>query len=141
MTNLPLTGGCLCGAVRYEISAKPVVMVKCHCRDCQQATGGGYVPALIFPYGAFRFTKGDVRRYASDSESGGKNVRGFCEVCGARLTGVEDAERGIIGVVAGSLDDPSLFQPRFDIYVEDAQVWDLMDPALPKFPKMMPQAS
>jgi hypothetical protein len=141
LMTLPITGGCLCGAVRYEVSAEPMLMAKCHCRDCQRITGGAYVPALIFPYPAFRLTAGELQRHVTQSETGGENVRGFCAKCGSRLTGVENPERGIIGVVAASLDDPSIFQPRFDIYVEDAQAWDIMDPAIPKFPKMMPQGS
>lgn len=128
-------GGCVCGAVRFECSAEPIVMVKCHCRDCQRTTGAAYVPAVIFPFQAFKVTRGTIQHYGTQSDGGGHNLRGFCATCGSRLTGAEDPERGIIGVVAGSLDDPSIFKPKFETYTNDAQPWDLMDETTPKFPK------
>ncbi|RYD25882.1 MAG: GFA family protein [Verrucomicrobiaceae bacterium] len=139
--KLPITGGCICGAVRYESTAEPVLMLKCHCRDCQQITGGPYVPAVIFPHQAFRVTQGEIRKHATDSENGGHNLRGFCPECGSRLTGADSPEHGVIGVVASSLDDPSIFQPRFEMYMEDAQPWDVMDPSTKKFSKSFPKRS
>ena len=137
--KLPVTGGCVCGAVRYECSAAPLLMLKCHCRDCQQISGGPYAPAVIFPFQAFKITKGELQRYGTPSLAGGHNLRGFCAKCGSQLTGAENPEKGIIGVVASSLDDPNLFKPQMDIFVSDAQAWDLMDPALPKHQQYMPR--
>lgn len=137
--NLPVTGGCVCGEVRYECNSKPLIMLKCHCRDCQQISGGPYVPAVVFPFKAFKVTKGVLQHYGTPSINGGHNLRGFCAKCGSRLTGAENPERGIIAVTASSLDDPSWFQPAMDIFVADAQAWDLMDPALPKHAQHMPQ--
>ena len=51
--KVPFTGGCICGAVRYECTAEPVMTFKCHCRDCQHVTGGAYVPGLLVPAPAF----------------------------------------------------------------------------------------
>jgi hypothetical protein len=133
--NLPITGGCICGAVRYESSAEPVMMIRCHCRDCQQVSGGPYTPAVIFPFSAFHVTRGKIQHYATPSQGGGSNLRGFCPQCGSRLTGAENPAQGIIGVVASSLDDPSLFKPTMDFFVEDAQPWDLLDETTRKFPQ------
>src|SRR6185437_4547345 len=130
--KLPLTGGCVCGEVRYECSAEPLLMLKCHCRDCQQITGGPYVPAVIMPFKAFKIVKGSLQRYGTPSLAGGHDLRGFCAKCGSRLTGAESPERGIIGITASSLDDPSWFKPAMDIFVSDAPSWDLMEAALPK---------
>ncbi len=57
-----LTGGCQCGAVRYECSAEPLFTGNCHCRDCQKATGGAYVPAFAVPVQSVKIT-GDVKYY------------------------------------------------------------------------------
>jgi hypothetical protein len=132
------SGGCVCGAVRYECDAEPIVMVKCHCRDCQRTSGGAFIPVVYVPSSAFRITKGLPRYYSTESIAGGSNKRGFCGECGSRLTGAEST-RGI-GITAGSLDDPSMFRPSIEIHVADAQAWDHLDPVLAKFDGYPPHA-
>jgi hypothetical protein len=127
-------GGCLCGAVRYECTAEPIAMLKCHCRDCQQATGGPYAAAILFPAKALKITKGKLRYHLQPRPKGGQHKRGFCADCGSRITGGEsDKPSDTIGILAGSLDDPSLFQPTMDIFTEDAQPWDSMSSSTKKY--------
>jgi hypothetical protein len=135
MPKLPFTGGCSCGAIRYECTAEPVMTFKCHCRDCQQASGGAFVPGLLVPASAFRLTKGRLRYHFTTRLAGGRHKRGFCPHCGSRITGGESDQPGkeFMGVTAGSLDDPSWFRPEVDFFVADAQPWDQMDPAIAKF--------
>ena len=131
----PFSGGCACEAIRYECTAEPITMFKCHCRDCQKATGGAFACALLVPADSFKFTRGKPRYHFTRSTSGGQHKRGFCPKCGSRLTGGENAEgtSGFVGINAGSLDDPSWFRPLMEIWTSDAQPWDQLDPALPKF--------
>jgi len=138
--KIPFTGGCSCGAVRYECTAEPIMMFKCHCRDCQQVTGGGLAPAVLVSPEAFRLTRGQLRYHFTPSLARGKHKRGFCPECGSRITGgeFEGGESQFVGIVAGSLDDPSWFHPQMDIFVSDAQPWDQMDPAIPKFEQYSP---
>jgi hypothetical protein len=128
------TGGCICGAVRYECSAEPVMTANCHCRDCQKATGGAFVPALLVPAVALKIT-GEVRYYDTKGDSGHMVSRGFCSNCGARLFGKFKAMPDLAGILAGSLDDSSWYRPAMDIYTASAQPWDYMNPELPKFSK------
>ena len=139
--KIPFSGGCSCGAIRYEGSAEPIMMFKCHCRDCQQVTGGGFAPAILVPQDAFRLTRGQLCYHFTSSASGGKHKRGFCSECESRMTGGEFDERptGFVGVLAGTLDDPSWFQPQMDIFVSGAQPWDQMDLAIPKFEQYPPE--
>lgn len=118
--NMNLTGGSICGAVRFEVSAEPLMMVKCHCRDCQQVSGGPYAPAILVPLNAFKLTKGMLQRFATPSLAGGHNLRGFCVTCASRLTVGENPDKGFIGVLASSLDDPGQFKPQMDTFVSDA---------------------
>ena len=74
--KLPFTGGCVCGAIRYECRAEPIMMLKCHCRDCQQITGGGFAAAVLLPVKAFRLTKGELSYHFTPSLAGGKHKRG-----------------------------------------------------------------
>jgi hypothetical protein len=142
MIKVPFTGGCACGAIRYECTAGPVMMLKCHCRDCQHITGGGFAAALLLPAKAFRLTKGELSYHFTPSLSGGKHKRGFCAHCGSRITGAErqDESSRVVGILAGSLDDPSWFRPQIDIFTSDAQPWDQMDPTIPKHEKYPPMA-
>lgn len=106
-------------------------MFNCHCRDCQQVSGGAYAAVLYFAPNSFALTKGELRHHLTQSAKRGQNKRGFCAECGSRISGAE-SERGI-GILASSLDDPSVFHPQFDIHVADAQPWDKLDPAIGKF--------
>ena len=117
------------------------MMGKCHCRDCQHVSGGPFVPFLIVPAEAFRLTRGQIQYHFTESLKGGKHKRGFCAQCGSRLTGAESETPmpgAIVGFVAGSLDDPSWFGPQMDIFTSDAQPWDQMDPAIPKYENYPP---
>ena len=133
----PFTGSCVCGAIRYECTARPLAMLNCHCRDCQRVSGGPYTPVVYMPAGSVRFTKGTPKYFDTPSVASGHNHRSFCPDCGSRLTGAE-SERGI-GVTASSLDDPGWFKPTMDLWVSDAQPWVVMDPDLPKFDEYPPR--
>ena len=115
------------------------MMIKCHCRDCQHITGGPYAPAVIFPAEAFKLTKGELRYHFTASLAGGKHKRGFCPECGCRMTGGE-SEKGspFVGVLAGSLDDPSWFQESVDMFVSDVEPWDRLSSDTPKFDQYAP---
>jgi hypothetical protein len=137
----PFSGGCACGAIRYECTAEPIMMFKCHCRDCQRATGGAFACAILLPADSFKFTRGTPRYHLSPSAAGGQHKRGFCAGCGSRLTGGENPEgtAGFLGINAGSLDDPGWFRPQMEIWTSDAQPWDHMDLKLPKFEQYPPR--
>jgi hypothetical protein len=138
--KIPFQGGCSCGAIRYECTAEPIMMFKCHCRDCQQTTGAAFAPGMLVPAESFRLTRGQLRYHFTPSIRRGKHKRGFCPECGSRITGgeFEGSESPFIGFLASTLDDPSWFRPQMDIFVSDAQPWDQMDPAIPKFEQYPP---
>lgn len=129
-----VTGGCVCGAVRYECDWSPLRMFNCHCRTCQLAGGGPYLPLVIVRASAFRLTKGALRYHVTDRITGALHKRGFCADCGTHITGGETPDHPTrwLGFPAVTLDDPSVYKPEADIFVSHAQVWDRLDPALPK---------
>src|SRR3954470_4206776 len=94
----PFSGGCACGAVRYEVTAEPVLMLHCHCRDCQRASGGPFSSFVIVPKLAFHLLQGTLRFHASPSEMGGMTRRGFCAECGAPVQVQPDANPDIVAV-------------------------------------------
>jgi hypothetical protein len=129
------TGGCLCGAVRYEATGHPTMAGYCYCKDCQKASGSGFIPFMGFPAGAIRFT-GETLQFASKSARGGDAVRNSCPVCGGLVFG------GIVGkddshtIYAGSLDDASAFGPTIAIFTRDRPHWSPLPPGIKAFETM-----
>lgn len=130
---VPFSGGCACGAIRYECSARPLRMVNCHCRDCQRASGSGYSATVVMAAASVRVLRGESQRHQTVAASGHRVQREFCSVCGTPLFASSAANPEFLGVKAASLDDSSWFAPEADVWVESAQPWDLMDPQRPKF--------
>jgi len=138
--KIPFTGGCACGAIRYESKTEPVMMLHCHCRDCQRASGGPFSSFVIVPAEAFTLLQGSPRFHASPSERGGMTRRGFCPDCGVPVVVKPDAVPQFVAIRTASLDDPSWFKPQADVWTADAHPWDQMDRTLPKFEEYATQS-
>lgn len=134
-----ITGGCQCGAVRYETEAAPMFAVHCQCTDCKKSSGAGHVTAAGFPAGTVNFS-GQVKAYSSTADSGATVTREFCPDCGGRLTFRSTSMPAMLAITAGSLDDPSVISPSVAVYNKRHAGWDHLDPALPVF-DVMPPAS
>src|SRR5258708_26798449 len=124
----PFLGGCACGAIRYESTAEPVMMLHCHCRDCQQSSGGPFSSFVIVPTEAFKLLQGSLRFHTSPSERGGKAHRGFCPECGSPILAKTDANSHIVAIGTASLGDPSWFSPQLDGLTLDCHPSDHMNP-------------
>ncbi len=128
-----ITGGCLCGAIRYAIAARPIGGGFCHCRDCQYLSGGTPASVIGFPRKAFRLTKGEPRAYWSTSDRNARVARLFCADCGTRISALNESNPETIPISVGSLDDPSAFTPMAHIWTASAQPWHHIDPSIPCF--------
>jgi hypothetical protein len=133
------TGGCACGAIRYEITAAPVRSFQCQCRDCQRDTGGGHASVMVFPRAAIRIA-GDVVENPRTADSGAAKRKGFCGKCGSPLYNKPQNVPDLIGVYVGTLDDPSGFEPEIVMFASRGHRWDHLDPTLPKVPHMRPRS-
>jgi hypothetical protein len=133
---IPFSGGCACGAIRYECAAEPLYMANCHCRDCQRATGNAYCAVVGVSASAFRLTIGTPAVYEKLADSGNTMRRMFCSQCGSLVFLTRSARPDLVVLAAANIDDPSWVRPARDIYTTSAQPWDHMNPALPKVPKM-----
>jgi hypothetical protein len=129
---ISFSGGCACGETRYESSVAPVLVLNCHCRDCQRSSGGPFSSFAIVPTEAFTL-EGPLRFHASPSQLGGQTHRGFCPQCGSPIHVRQDANPGLVAIRTASLDDPSFLDPTLDVWTSDAQPWDHMNPALQQF--------
>ena len=125
--TIPITGGCLCGAVRYEASEAPYDVGFCHCRMCQRAFGQGSGNFALFGKGIVRFTKGEPKYYKSSAWS----ERGFCANCGSPLGMRDEAGHGLL---VGTLDYPEEWPPvSGHSGIESRIPWDVIHDDLPQW--------
>jgi len=136
--SIKISGGCLCGAVRYEGTTEPVVQGHCQCRDCQRASGAGHITIMAVPEADMTVT-GDLKFFAMRADSGNLVHRGFCPSCGSSVMSRNDAMAGMLFLMAGCLDDPNILEPMMAVYTSRGNDWDELDPSLMAFPEMPPQ--
>lgn len=123
-----ITGGCLCGAVRYACQQAPVDIGYCHCRMCQRASGAPAVAWASFPLEVFSYTRGAPRTFRSSADA----QREFCGDCGSQLLFRDMAEAKSVDINVGALDDPGQVAPRYHIWTESQLAWFEVDDELPR---------
>jgi hypothetical protein len=127
-----IEGGCLCGAVRYEASAEPLVIRACWCRVCQFFAAGNATINLAFPSEAVTIT-GELRDYPSTADSGHRMHRRFCPTCGVHVFSEAEERPHLLIARAGTLDHPEIAVPSAEIWTASAPRWARLDPALQHF--------
>ena len=120
--KLALTGGCQCGAVRYRIDAEPLTVLACHCTECQKQSASAFGMTMPVPREALTYTKGAPARWERTADSGNVVGAAFCAVCGVRLLH-EPANKAMLNVKPGTLDDTSWVVPVGHIWTDSAQPW------------------
>lgn len=134
----PYTGGCACGAIRYDIPSEPVFSNHCQCRQCQHKSGTGHGSYLSFVGRKNVKLSGQATQWEMTADSGNVKVRAFCPTCGSPVYQTYPAMPDVITVHAASLDEPERFRPQVVTYASRGHAWDQIDPALTRFDKMPP---
>jgi hypothetical protein len=132
---MAITGGCMCGAIRYEVTGEPITGFVCHCRACQYASGGAGANVMIVSRADSAILHGQPRTYWSRSDSGAQIGRQFCEECGTPLFSDLEAQPDLVIIKVGSLDDPTVFKPSANLWASAAQPWHKLDEEIPSFPQ------
>jgi hypothetical protein len=132
-----ISGGCLCGAVRYRAAAAPLISVKCYCADCRRTSGTGHAAHVVMPASAVEVT-GTVNTYSNTADSGSKITRAFCPTCGTIVYSLNSSKTGLTMLRASTLDDVGQINPQFSLYATRAPAWDPVSPSLPAFDEMPP---
>ncbi len=136
---MALQGGCLCGAIRYTLSAPVTALRACHCLNCQKASGSGGTVNAVVPTDSFKLTKGNTRKYDDKATRSGRTLsRHFCESCGSPIYSERNPNPGFIVVRAGSLDESVGMKIAANIWTSSARPWDHIDPATECHPENLP---
>jgi hypothetical protein len=128
-----ITGGCLCGKIRYESDAEVLRAYHCHCTDCQKLSGTSGLSLLALPENGFKLS-GALKFFEKKGDSGNKVSLGFCPDCGSNILGKPQQLAGVIALTAGSLDDTSVFKPTLAIFAASAPGWHVFSAETQKFP-------
>ncbi len=137
MPDLPLTGGCLCGGVRFQVTEPPVSASYCHCNRCQRRTGtAASVSARLAP-GSLRIESGEdlVRSYVPEDGF----AKDYCSACGSALWSRDPRDPDVVSVRLGAFDADPGIRPSYRQFVAYAVPWEpIPDDGLPRFPERRP---
>jgi hypothetical protein len=133
-----LTGGCMCGAVRFEIARPLLGAVYCHCTRCQRRTGTAFSTTALAEPGSFALTQGaDVVRTWDPGDGGW--VKAFCSVCGGAVYTANPENPDLVAVRMGAIDGDPRIRPAAHQFTAYAAVWHpLPDDGLPRFEERLP---
>jgi hypothetical protein len=123
------SGGCLCGAIRYQSTAAPLRCMICHCEYCRRHSGAPCMSFVHFPLASFSWLSGSPRRYASSRFA----ERGFCPECGSTVSMHEEVLGDRVQVALGSLDHPERVRPQDHVWVQSRIPWFDVADDLPRF--------
>jgi hypothetical protein len=122
---LPMSGGCSCGAIRYEITSFPLLLYTCNCTNCQTASGSAFALNMPVLAKGFHIRQGEPEGWRHTSPTGVAVISWFCADCGGRLYGDRAGREEIINLRAGTLDDTAWLVPVMHMYMKSAQPWVL----------------
>ena len=127
-------GGCLCSAIRFRISGEPIFSSICHCATCRRANSAPTVAWLTFDRGQIEILSGQPRVYRSSQGV----VRQFCGTCGSQLSYEHVSRPTTIDITTTSLDNPNMFPPTFEVWLEHRLSWQGADPSRTQYPRSAP---
>jgi Uncharacterized conserved protein len=133
MASKMLTGGCRCGAVRFELSMEQIPPVYCcHCLDCQKWSGSAFTEQGVIREGDLKIS-GPLVETSVTSRQGGTSLQYVCDVCHNRIHSKNPTRPGIALLRAGTLDDAPTIEPRVHVWVKRKQPWVVLPDNVPVF--------
>lgn len=132
------SGGCLCGAVKYQASSDAPIQGDCYCEDCRRSSGTTHCTHMGLPETAVTVT-GDLTFFDKAADSGNVVSRGFCPTCGSAVYSTNSAMPGMIFIRGSSCDEVEKIRPRMTVYASRAPSWAPINRDNPIFDEMPPQ--
>jgi len=128
----PQEGGCVCGAVRYRLTAPPKAVYACHCKDCQRMSNSTHTISMLVAEGDMTHLQGELAVYEKPADSGNVVKMLSCARCGTKMWNVP-ATPGFLIMKAGNLDDISWAKPVGNIWVSSKAPWVEISANEPQF--------
>lgn len=139
VVNEAVTGGCRCGAIRYELALATLPPVYCcHCRDCQTWSGSAFVEQAVIAAGVLRIKQGTPVEHPFLSASGVTSRQKACGGCFTRLYTINPTRPGVLTLRAGTLDRSEELRPALHIWTKRMQPWIVFAEDVPAFAENAP---
>ncbi len=123
------SGGCMCGAIRFEVETDTPWNTFCHCESCRKHSGAPVTALVTCKPGEVRWTKGERARYESSPD----RFRGFCRDCGTSLTWEGEINGSWMAIHVSTMDYPENFEPIDHVFCDDAISWFELHDGLPRY--------
>ena len=133
LPEFPVQGGCMCGAVRYELKAAPMAVYRCHCKDCQRISNTTHTISMVVKREDAELVSGDLVAYDKPADSGRVVRMQRCAQCGTAIWNEPLASAAVLVMKAGNLDDMSWARPIGNIWTASKAPWERIDPNEPNF--------
>ena len=124
-------GGCLCKSVRYLVRGAPLSSIICHCLSCRKSSSAPSVGWLMFESDKFEVVRGSPQSF----ESSPGVVRSFCATCGSALLYRSKEAPGTLDITTVSLDEPNVFPPTREVWLEHQISWEARSNGLDHYPR------
>lgn len=140
MSDPQISGGCLCGTVRYHAEGEPAAVALCHCDDCQRQSGAAFSVNVLVMGDALTIEGEDaLKSYETiGEETGATRYRKFCATCGSPILTELTEMDGMVAIKAGTLDDRSWLEPEMAVWCNGKHPWLTADIELGEFPTGLP---
>ena len=133
-----ITGGCLCGKIRYKVSQPLHSIITCHCKNCQKASGAGASHNALVPKSAVTITSGQPKLFADTAQSGSILKRYFCGDCGSPIYSQRANAPDMMVLKVGTLDVPGDMKLAMNIWTNSARPWLYVERAIDCYPENKP---
>jgi hypothetical protein len=131
--EIPATGTCQCGEVRYTLNNEPIVTTACHCRDCQKLSSSAFSLTMLVASADLEIHSGTLSAFERPNDLGGTTLCYFCTSCGNRVYHESPQLPGIRRLKPGGLDDTSQIVPQAHVWISRAQPWFRIPDDVPVF--------
>jgi hypothetical protein len=121
--NTVITGGCLCGNVRFAYNGIVGAAAYCHCSDCRRSTGSAFNVSVAMEVAHFEIVTGLPKGFTKKADSGNELTRHFCPECGSPLFTSSPHHPDLVYVKAGAFDNPELVQPAYQSWTRSSVPW------------------
>ena len=118
----PCTGGCQCGSVSYVVTAEPMRVSACHCKECQRQSGSAFAMSMLLKKDSLTVT-GRTKQFTRIADSGNEVTGVFCPACGVRIYHALQSAPDVLALKPGTLDETSWLRPNSFIWMKSAQGW------------------